>query len=352
MGICRFLYDNLITSTMLSCNTAHQAKGIVTAPYKEGQGSGGLICYGTYDHAEDLDYIVEIDSTSGGNEIGQAEYRWKDGTTWDASTQLTAIAETTLSHGVCIKFTTAAGNDCYLGDSWYFKGVSLFGIYNLVDQDINTKWKTTTGLTYYQILIDLGAMSSITAFGIAGHNLTSATTCVLLAYDSSAYATVINSTAAQYNSGPMIHYMSSQTTARFWMVEIQGATDLSYQISEIFLGRYWEPSGNFAVDSNIDLNIDSEISYSGDGVRKDIFKAKRKLFNLSFPYMPSTEKDNFETMLRIIGDSTTKNYKPVFFNMDSTDLSKTYFVKLNEGLRITQHKAQYSIELNLEELTT
>lgn len=350
MGNCRFLYQNLLTSTMLNCNTAHQKKGIVTAPYKEGQGSGGLICVGAYDHYEDLEYVVEIDGTGGGNEKGQAEFRWRDGTAWDASTLLIPEGTVALTHGAVIQFTSGVGDDFYLGDIWYFKGINLFKPGNMVDGDPNTKWMSATGSTYYDIFIDLGGLSSVNAVVLSNHNIASGSSIYWGACDSSNYSTYINTTIMTWNSGVMVHYWASMTTAQYWKLSIHGASNINLEIGEMFLGRYYEPADNFSVDSDNPVNVITDIRYTPAGSRKDIYHNNKRTFSLSFPYMTTTDKDNFETMIDYLGDSTTQKYKPMFFNMDSTNTNKSWLVKVNGGIGVTQHKARFSLNMNLEEV--
>lgn len=351
MGNCRFLYDNLLTATMFSCGTAYQKKGIVTAPYKEGVGSAELTCYGNYKHYEDLEYLVQISATgvSSGHEVGSAKFDWADGVSWDATGVVTSNSTIDLSHGTKIYFSSGAGNDFEIGDNFYFKGINPFKPGNLVDGNLDTKWKTRTEGTFYSLYMNLGSLSSVNAFAMANHNFTSNTTIWLGYYDSSAYSTILGASTFPWSSGLILHYFSSMTTAQHWALCIETSSGYSLEAGEMFLGRYWEPSDNFAVDSQINKQLVSDIQYTRAGVRKENYQNQKTIINLSFPYMKTTDKEAFESMMEMIGDSTSHEYKPVFFNMDSSITTQTWLMKVNP-LSITQHKARFSIQMQMEEV--
>ena len=135
MANARFIYDNLITSEgMLSVSSLKN--GIVTAAKKEGTGLATMTPSGNFTGETDLEYIVEIDSIGGGAEVGQATFKWSDGGgTWDATGVLTSAVATELNNGAMIAFTTGAGADFVVGDTWYFKGINMFNASKLIDRD-------------------------------------------------------------------------------------------------------------------------------------------------------------------------------------------------------------------------
>jgi len=325
--------------------------GLVTSAYKEGAGSGSLNTYGGFTGQQDLEYVVEIDSTSGGNEVGEAEFRWRDSdSVWDESTITTTDSTYTLSNGVSISFSSATGNDFELGDKWYFRGMNLFKPGNLIDGDRNSKFRNASGDSTVIIKIDLGAAKEIKALVLYDHNIASGSTITLYGGDSTDFSTGM-STKLTWASGKIIHYLATASTWQYWAVDITssnvGATVI--EIGELFLGSYLEPTDNFEVDAHLPQEILTDPSYRPYGTRKDIYYNRRKRFNLSFPYIRSTDVDNLEAMLDSISDSTAKTYKPFFFNVGSSDLTKTYLVKC-DAFEKTWHKAErYTVKFNLEE---
>lgn len=142
MGLCRFIYDNLITDEdMISVSSLRS--GIATQAKKEGTGSAVIATSGNYSGSTDLEYIVECDSVAGGAEVGSATFRWSDGGgTWDASGVTTPAVATELNNDVNIAFTSGFGDDFVVGDTWYFKGVNLFNAEKMIDRDRDTSFRS------------------------------------------------------------------------------------------------------------------------------------------------------------------------------------------------------------------
>jgi len=142
MGKARFLYNNLITDeSMISVSSLR--KGLVTAAKKEGTGSATLSLSGAFSGAQDLEYIVEIDSIAAGQEIGQATFRWSDGQgSWNASGVATAALPTALNNGVYVAWTAGSGNDFEAGDKWYFKAINLFNAGKMIDLDRDHRFRS------------------------------------------------------------------------------------------------------------------------------------------------------------------------------------------------------------------
>jgi hypothetical protein len=143
MGICRFIYDNKVTSSNITASTT--ATGIISSALKIGTGSATMTLSGVYTGSTDLEYVIEIDDVSAGTEVGQAKYKWSDdgGTTWDGTGVTTSAVATLLNNGISIAHITAAGADFVLADKWYFKANNLFSVSKLCDWNRDSRWRSS-----------------------------------------------------------------------------------------------------------------------------------------------------------------------------------------------------------------
>lgn len=92
---------------------------------KSGTGSATMTLSGVYGGPIGASYVVTIDAVSGGAEVGQATYKWSrdGGVTWAATGLTTSAAPARLEYGVSVAFTSGAGADFALGDTWTFTGM-------------------------------------------------------------------------------------------------------------------------------------------------------------------------------------------------------------------------------------
>lgn len=348
MGNCRFLYDNyLISSTQI--NLTSMQPGMVTAGYKEGDGSASLNTIGIFTGEDSLEYVVEIDSTVAGNEVGQAEFKWRDGTdAWDGTTITTQNTTIALSNGIKISFTSGADHDFELGDAWYFKGIALWGPENLIDGDRNSRYHGATGASTSKIEMILSSAKEVKGFIIYDHNFTSSVTLTLKGDTSTAFAAF--STTLTWNNNNIIHFLSSAKTYQYWQLEISDPGSTLLSMSEIYLGSFWQPADNYSPDSQIPKQFYLKVNESPYGVKKNIYYNKLESFNINFPQMKSTEKDNFDSMLNSISNQASKKIKPFYFVPDSTILSEFYLVNINSYNRTKHFNNKNSINIAFEEV--
>lgn len=146
-GALRFLYDSRVTSaSQLTPSTT--AYGLLSGTEKVGTGSATIQLGGQYTGTTTVLYTIEIDSITGGAEIGSATFRWRTSDTaagtWEASGVTTPSTLTTLNNGVQIKFTAGTGDDFAKGDVWRFEARAIYGNANLIDLDRQTAWRSHT----------------------------------------------------------------------------------------------------------------------------------------------------------------------------------------------------------------
>ncbi len=146
-GPLRFLYENAITAASM-VSPSSQAYGVIGgAEMSAGTGGASLYAAGDYTAEEDLLYIVQIHDVSGGNDIGQALYRWRTSNTaggsWEASSVATSTTLTLLDNGVKVAWEAAAsGNDLEDLDTWKFSAYSSYSPAYLIDRKRDTFWRS------------------------------------------------------------------------------------------------------------------------------------------------------------------------------------------------------------------
>ncbi|MFH1232107.1 MAG: hypothetical protein V1709_11505 [Planctomycetota bacterium] len=352
MGTCRFLYDNAISiSTMVSVSSLRA--GFVTAAYKEGAGSAILNTFGTYTGNEDLEYKVEIDDTAAGREVGQAKYKWQDSdSAWDASSVVTSSTRTdsTMTNGVQISFTSGAGDDFVKGDLWYFKGINLFNPGKAVDLDRNSRIRSTGTPATWTITIDMAAEKEVKAAVIFDHNF-SASVIITLQGDADTLFAGGYTTTIPYNESKVIHYLVTASTYQYWQIRINDSANTNgyLECSEIFLGGYFEPSGNFKASPSMPIDLVMSKNYTPGGVRRNTFYSQKRIFNLEFPYMSTGDDAAFRTLLNTIGNQDTKQFKPFYFHVDSADADEAYLCYLDSLPRTWFKGTKWTLSMKLEE---
>ena len=175
--------DNVFTpdnnDTTLLKNSGWR-NGVVSGARKFGIGSATLTPSVTYTptssnitYYRDLMVTVEIDSVSGGKELGQATYRWRTNYTtagiWNAQGVSTGTTLVPCA-GVQAVFAGGTGNDFELGDSWTFTYFCTYGLPRLSDQRRDTyfwysRYKAGQG-NDIMLWIDAGTVVDVNCFAL------------------------------------------------------------------------------------------------------------------------------------------------------------------------------------------
>lgn len=358
MGNARFLYDNLITTeTMITVSSLRA--GLVTGALKDGTGSAELNPSGNYSGAVDREYIIEIDDTSGGHEIGDATFRWSDGGAgWNASGVATAASGVILGYGITIGWTAGAGNDFEDGDRWYFKGINLFNPGKMLDRDRDTRYRSDELESPNTITIDLGSAQEVTALALYDHNFTSGATILLEAdaaatFDSDG-GSAEYSEAVTWASGKILHFLGTATTKRYWRLSVTDAanTDGYIEIGELFLGPYLELTKNFVEGYREDLTLLMESNTTPYGIRRKRYLNTQRVFEHFFAAIPTADADDLRDLIDGICDRSTGTARGFFFVPDSAE-EDFWLVEITEGIQITHRtRALFDVPLRMIEVVS
>jgi len=251
---------NFITSaSMLAVST--EKAGVVGPAVKSGVGSARMETGGAFTGPVEALYTVEIDSTAGGSDVGQATFRWKDGgEAWQATGVVTAAVPINLNHGVTVKFIGGSGADFILGDAWTFNAVKHFGRARLLDLDRNTAWRSAGLSAPDYIRADLGQSRKVRAVVIGDHNFTETAEIRLQAGDEDSWTSPAFDLALTWSEGLIALFLDQ--TYRYWRLAV---TDLDNPagfvgVGEFFLGEFLEPASAVVLDNFRESLILSDFS--------------------------------------------------------------------------------------------
>jgi len=357
MSKCRFLYDNLITSeTMLAVSSLRN--GVVMSALKNGTGSASMATSGLFTGQTDREYIVEIDSIAGGAEVGQATFKWSDGSSgWNATGVVTPSTATELNNGVYIAFTSGTGADFVVGDKWYFKAVNMFNAGKMITLDRDDRYRSASLESPNTITITFDSEQVIDAVIIYDHNLSSAATITLWGDDAPTFdsdggaAQVIE--AVTWNDDKILHYLTTaDRTKRYWQIRITDAAnpDLYIEIAELYFGTYLALTRNFKYGETIAKTVFATTNKSPYGVRRYRFGNILDEFTLEFPLLPDSDVTAIIAMLNAISDRSTQEYNPVYINHDPSTPGDVLLCHIDTFERTKVFVDQNNVSIGVQEV--
>lgn len=352
MGRCRFLYDNKITAAS-QIAVSSSFYGVIGGIYAEQFGSANAVNGGLYSGDEDLGYVVEIDSVSAGNEIGQATMRWSDddGVTWSATGVTTSTDPYEISNGVTFQFTAGTGNDFELGDKWSFICKNNYGKQKLIllDRDFAYWSRSLDGPN--TIIITFDKAENITALLMQDHNVTSAAVITLMGDDAAAWGSPAYSQVIPWNSEKIGYYLDQ--TYQYMCLQISDPTnpDGYIKIGNLYMGGYNEPLKNFSYNWEQITNSNEFSSISKKGSDKRSLKYLQEGYSLTFNRVSDDDRDALVAMYREIKNVSAGTVSPLFFNIDSDDPNDFYLMHMGPELQRTKNFLnQSTMSLDLTEV--
>lgn len=337
MGKGRFLYDDYAALDNLSQFAASSVRdGQVGLAVKAGTGSAVGLAGGAYTGGLDRQYRVEIDSIAGGAEVGQATFRWRDGTVtgWNASGVLTSASPVALNNGVTFKWISGAGADFVVGDRWDFSVAQFYGFRQLADRDRDTVLQTKTLGSPEWIRRDLGSAKQITACVISDHNLTNAATIALKANSSDAWGAPPYSLAIPWAAEKIVAYLDQ--TYRYWRLEVADPTNPDGHIAlKWFLGLYAEPTQNFIAGWGQDRVATETIIKTDAGARRHLIQSSQEEFRLRYRLLTQADLDILRAVEASAHDVANLRGRPLWLHRDGGVPSEIYLVTMPARLEVT-----------------
>lgn len=356
MGKCRFLFSNFITDeSMLAVSSLRT--GIVTSALKEGTGSAILNPSGDYGGSTDLEYIVEIDSIAGGAEVGQATFKWSDGSgAWNAVGVTTSAVNITLNNGVQINWTTGSGADFVVGDRWYFKGINLFTAGKMLDLDRDHRYRSSAIESPNTITITLTAEQLVNALILYDHNLSSSTSIALWGDDAATFDSNVGAAqvieAVTWTANKILHYLTTtDRTKRYWQIRITDTANTNgyIEIGELYLGSYLELSRNYTEGFERTTETFKEVSELESGISRNWYFGNQEVFELEFNHLLPADIVSMRALFVAISSRAAGQLLPFYLNMDSAIPADTWLVEIEELPVTHKTRSLYEMELELRE---
>jgi len=361
-GALRILANNFLTQAMITPSS--QATGRITGNVKTGSGVAVLSVTGDFAGAFDLTYTLEIDSVSGGTEIGESTFKWKTDNTgagWEETgittrtTPAYALSADGLGSALSVAHTGGVGADFALADAWKWFAKATYGRQRLLDRDRNTYWKST-GVTSENLVIDLGSAMTPTAIIIADHNFTASATITIEANSSNSWGAPAYTYTFSAITDPLVIYLSQ--TYRYWRIVLADTTntDAFLRVGNVYLGDYTSltrVNASWGSSRGDGYNIQSNVSEYG--VMRRYAYTRSRTLDLNFG---NTLKEADITALlnlqEAIVDLTTYRVTPFWLHLfsDSTaDLALMEWTNLAEFSREYFSYLLYSgVNLQLSEV--
>lgn len=351
MSFCRFMHQNLITDpAQITLSSARP--GLVGMPAPQAAGSAVAYVAGEHTGAQDQVFLVEIDSTAAGVEVGQATFRWRRSSmeAWEASGQATLSTLTEMADGVKIKWVSGPGDDFALGDSWTILATRSFGAASVLDRDRDTAWEAT-GCDDEHITIDLGQAAQAQALILADHNLTSGATATLMANTSDSWGAPAWSQALSVTTPHLVCFMDQ--TYRYWRLRLLDEDNPAGALMAglLFLGPYFQPSRTFKQRHLRSTVAGRSVTATDAGNLAGGVLGMGETFSLSFSGLTAADLAGFTSMYQAIHDQTTGRLTPIFFTPFAETPAETFYCLPGSTFSRTQlHQGRYALELDLEEV--
>jgi hypothetical protein len=309
---------------------------------------------GSFSGTQDLEYVVEIDSVSGGAEVGSATFRWSDdgGITWDADGVTTSASATLLGDGVYIEFTAGTGNDFVLGDTWYLRGINYFNPAKLIDSSRDTRYRSSGLDNPNWIKISLDSAVSADCIAIYDHNFSSSAVITIQGNASDSWGAPTFSETVTWNNCKILHYFASSQSFQYWRLVISDETNAAayIQISELCLGEYLALSRAPAWGRGRDNAFVGRSLATEFGSTKRLFRNWSTTLNYSFDFLTETDINNLLTMITAISSQDTGAISPIFFNEISDTPNEFWLVTFDNIGEKYEFDGRYSLDLSLSEV--
>jgi len=194
-------------------------------------------------------------------------------------------------------------------------------------ENIQNEWPTfawrSTGDTSEWITIALAAAGSydVKSLIVKGHNFTAGASIHVQAGTSTAYGDLDEVHPAFAET--MTIFWNSAQNFQYWKITITepASTDHYIKIGRIFIGGYFSPAYDVSSYA-MQITDPSEIGLSAGGQVSAANRMHYKAWTYQFAYVPSSDKDTFESIFAEVGFS-----KPYFIVENIYDSASTRYAR-------------------------
>lgn len=189
----------------------------------------------------------------------------------------------------------------------------LYPVSNLLSQRVAKAFRTQDA-SAQTVVFDLGTAQNVNTIAIIGHNLTASATLTIEANAADSWGSPSVSTSLTYIDGPIIKYLSSSESYRYWRLSIDDATNTDGYISlgVVWLGEYLTIDPASLLNFSVTKVRDDTVVYGRGRQKYASVGVGWRRFDLSFPRTGGTMLTSIQTMYDTVGNHTSC----IFANFD------------------------------------
>lgn len=353
----RFMYQNLIDDETVITATSVET-GFVGAGVPRVAGAGGsMIFSGAYTGEGQEVYSVEIEASG---DVGNARFRWRKTSTpaseWEASNIPTAHRDTSLDSGVKVRFVDGADSPAFaVGDYWQATANRFYSPRRIYELDPATRVRSGSPPEVpWSLAFDFGTEKSPDVFIAHLHNFSPEASLRIQANTSPDWRAPALDEKLAWRSSILSHYLATTPRSyRHWRLVAEGAAsgrDAYLEVSEIYLGGFFEPADHFWLG-----NVMGEESFEEQG-RNENMAARPVLLNrgrtITLPYqrISNEQREKFLSMYRTVKDVDAGRAKPLFVHLEVDDTASIILAHLTGSFLPRQTGPDdFSFELEFRE---
>jgi hypothetical protein len=195
----------------------------------------------------------------------------------------------------------------------------LYPIENVQNQRLAKKYRTTD-LTAQTVVVDLASAQDVDTIAVLEHNMTASSSTTIEAHTADSWTSPSFTTTLTYNSGPILKYLSSAESYRYWRFTFddQTNTDGYIAMGRLWLGTYLTIDPSSLLNFSVTKKRSDTVTYGRDRQKYATEGVGWRSFRLSFPRSSQAMVESLLTMIDTVG----AHGSVIFSNFD-TDRSYT-----------------------------
>ncbi len=353
----RFMYRNFIDDAAVISATSAQRGFVGAGAPRVANGSGAMIFSGEYAGDDQEVYSVEIEAPG---DVGSARFKWRKTSTskndWEDSNLLTAPQDVALGSGVKVRFVNGANSPAFaLGDRWQAAANRFHSPKRIYDLDPGASVRSASPPeNSWAISVDFGAAKSPDVLIAHRHNFTSGARLKIQANASGSWRAPALEETIVWRSGTLVHYLAAAPRShRYWRFLVEGDAanpDAHLEVSEVYLGGFFEPSDHFWLENVVGEESFEEPGRAPNKAGRPALLNRGRMAVLPYQRVSDAQRGEFLAMYRSVKDAEARRAKPLFAHLDVDDPASIVFADLVGGFSPRQTGPDdFSFELHLRE---
>ena len=335
----RFMFQNLIDDETV-ITAASVEKGFVGAGVPRVAGAGGsMIFSGAYTGEDQEVYSAEIEAPG---DVGIARFRWRKTSTpaggWEASNIPTALTDIPLDAGVKIRFVDGADSPAFaLGDRWQATANRFYSPRRIYDLDPATKMRSASAPEDpWSLVLDFGAAGLSRRI----HRPPPQLPARRQSPDSGRPLRQTGARPRSMKGSPGAPARSSTispprrvhtATGVFWPKAPPTKPPAHLEVSEIYLGGFFEPADHFWFGNVVGEESFEETSRTENMAERPVLLNRGRTITLPYERISDAQRGAFLAMYRAVKDVDAGRAKPFFVHLDVDDPASVILAHLAGG---------------------